>query len=108
MDKVIATAADAIAHIPNGATIASGGFRIFGIPAVLVDGLVEGGITELETLSDNCGTDGSGLGKLLEDKRTRRIVASYVAENKEFARRYLIGEVEVELTGQGTLAERQA
>jgi 3-oxoacid CoA-transferase subunit A len=108
MDKVIAMAADAVAGIPKGAAIASSGFRIFAIPAVLVDGLVEGGITELETLSDNCATDGIGLGKLLEDKRTRRIVASYVAENKEFAHRYLIGEVEVELTGQGTRAERQA
>jgi acyl CoA:acetate/3-ketoacid CoA transferase alpha subunit len=108
MDKVIATAADAIADIPNGAAIASGGFGIFGIPAVLIDALVEGGITELETFSNNCGTDGIELGKQLENKQTRRIVAFYVAENKEFARRYLIGEVEVALTPQGTLAERQA
>jgi acyl CoA:acetate/3-ketoacid CoA transferase alpha subunit len=108
MDKVIATAAEAIADIPNSATIDRGGFGICGVPAVLIDALVEGGITGLETFSNNCGTDGIGLGNLLEIKQTRRIVAFYVAENKEFARRYLIGGVEVELTPQGTLAERQA
>ena len=106
MDKVIVTAAEAIADIPNGATIACGGFGICGIPAVLIDALVERGINELEIFSNNCGTDGVGLGKMLENKQIRRIVASYVGENKEFARQYLIGELEVELTPQGSLAER--
>jgi 3-oxoacid CoA-transferase A subunit len=106
MDKVIVTAAEAVADIPNGASIASGGFGICGIPAVLIDALVERGINQLEVFSNNCGTDGIGLGKLLENKQIRRIVASYVGENKEFARQYLIGELQVELTPQGTLAER--
>lgn len=106
MDKVIATAADAVADIPNGAVIASGGFGICGIPAVLIDALAGQGTSDLEIISNNCGTDGIGLGKLLENKQIRRIVASYVGENKEFARQYLSGELEVELTPQGTLAER--
>ncbi|MCU1484107.1 MAG: Succinyl-CoA:3-ketoacid-coenzyme transferase subunit [Actinomycetia bacterium] len=106
MDKVIATAAEAVADIPDGATIASGGFGICGIPAVLIDALVERGVNELEVFSNNCGIDGAGLGKLLEHKQIRRIVASYVGENKEFERQYLTGELELELTPQGTLAER--
>jgi 3-oxoacid CoA-transferase subunit A len=106
VDKVIVTAAEATADIPNGAAIACGGFGICGIPAVLIDALVERGINELEIFSNNCGIDGIGLGKLLENKQIRRIVASYVGENKEFARQYLIGALEVELTPQGTLAER--
>jgi 3-oxoacid CoA-transferase subunit A len=106
MNKVILTASEAIADIPNGAAIACGGFGICGIPAVLIDALVERGINELEVFSNNCGIDGVGLGKMLENKQIRRIVASYVGENKEFARQYLSGELEVELTPQGTLAER--
>src|ERR1700736_3118589 len=106
MDKVIVTAAEATADIPSGAVIACGGFGICGIPAVLIDALVERGINELEIFSNNCGIDGTGLGKLLENKQIRRIVASYVGENKEFARQYLLGSLEVELTPQGTLAER--
>jgi 3-oxoacid CoA-transferase subunit A len=106
MDKVVTTAAEAVADIPHGASIASGGFGICGIPAVLIDAIVEAGIAGLEIYSNNCGTDGIGLGKLLERKQIRRIVASYVGENKEFARQYLSGELEVELTPQGTLAER--
>ena len=106
MDKVIVTAAEAVADIPNGSAMACGGFGICGIPAVLIDALVDRGINELEIFSNNCGIDGIGLGKLLENKQIRRIVASYVGENKEFARQYLIGELQVELTPQGTLAER--
>jgi 3-oxoacid CoA-transferase subunit A len=106
MDKVIATAAEAIADIPPGAAIAAGGFGLSGIPAVLIDALVGRGIGDLEIYSNNCGTDGIGLGKLLENKQIRRVVASYVGENKEFARQYMNGELEVELTPQGTLAER--
>src|ERR1019366_8723475 len=106
LDKVIASAAEAVADIPTGAVIACGGFGICGIPTVLIDALVERGITDLEIISNNCGTDGTGLGRLLENKQIRRIVASYVGENKEFAHQYLSGELEVELTPQGTLAER--
>jgi 3-oxoacid CoA-transferase subunit A len=106
MDKVVLTAAEAVADIPSGATIASGGFGICGIPTSLIDALVERGTTDLEIISNNCGTDGVGLGRLLENKQIHRIVASYVGENKEFAHQYLSGELEVELTPQGTLAER--
>jgi 3-oxoacid CoA-transferase subunit A len=106
MDKVVASAAQAVADIPDGASIACGGFGISGIPAVLMDAIVDRGVTELEIFSNNCGTDGVGLGKLLDNKQIRRIVASYVGENKEFERQYLSGELEVELTPQGTLAER--
>jgi 3-oxoacid CoA-transferase subunit A len=106
MDKVVASAAEAVADIPDGASIAAGGFGISGIPAVLIDAIVDCGVTELEIFSNNCGTDGVGLGKLLRNKQIRRIVASYVGENVEFARQYLSGELEVELTPQGTLAER--
>lgn len=106
MDKIVASAAEAVADIPSGARIASGGFGVSGIPAVIIDALVELGVTDLEIFSNNCGTDGVGLGRLLENKQIRRIVASYVGENKEFARQFLAGELEVELTPQGTLAER--
>lgn len=106
LDKIVATAAEAVADIPNGAVIAAGGFGICGIPAVLIDALVERGTTDLEVISNNCGTDGIGLGKLLQNRQIRRVVASYVGENKEFAHQYLSGELEVELTPQGTLAER--
>jgi 3-oxoacid CoA-transferase subunit A len=106
LDKVVASAAQAVVDIPTGAVIACGGFGICGIPTVLIDALVERGITDLEIISNNCGVDGVGLGRLLENKQIRRIVASYVGENKEFAHQYLSGELEVELTPQGTLAER--
>jgi len=106
LDKVIDTAAEAVADIPAGAVIAAGGFGICGIPTVLIDALVERGVTDLEIISNNCGIDGVGLGRLLENKQIRRIVASYVGENKEFAHQYLSGELEVELAPQGTLAER--
>jgi len=106
LDKVIASAAQAVVDIPTGAVIACGGFGICGIPTVLIDALVERGTTDLEIISNNCGIDGVGLGRLLENKQIRRIVASYVGENKEFALQYLSGELEVELTPQGTLAER--
>ena len=106
MDKVVLTAVEAVADIPSGAIIAAGGFGICGIPTALIDALVERGITDLEIISNNCGIDGVGLGRLLDNKQIRRIVASYVGENKEFAHQYLSGELEVELTPQGTLAER--
>ena len=106
MDKVVTSAADAVADIPDGATIAVGGFGLCGIPSVLIDALLEAGTTDLEAVSNNCGVDEWGLGRLLFQKRLRRMISSYVGENKEFARQDLSGELEVELTPQGTLAER--
>jgi len=106
VDKVVASAAEAVADIPDGATLAVGGFGLCGIPSVLIEALLESGATDLEAVSNNCGVDDWGLGRLLMEKRLRRMVSSYVGENKEFARQYLAGELEVELTPQGTLAER--
>jgi len=102
----VGSAAEAVADVPDGATIAVGGFGLCGIPSVLIGALLEAGTTGLEAVSNNAGVDGWGLGLLLESGRLRRMVASYVGENKEFARQYLSGELEVELTPQGTLAER--
>jgi len=106
MDKVVASAAEAVADIASGSTLSVGGFGLCGIPSVLIDALLESGVTDLEAVSNNCGVDDWGLGMLLEAKRIRRMISSYVGENKEFARQYLSGELEVELTPQGTLAER--
>ena len=106
MDKVVSSAAEAVADIPDGATLAVGGFGLSGIPSVLIDAILEAGTTDLEAVSNNCGVDEWGLGRLLFEKRLRRMISSYVGENKEFARQYLSGELEVELTPQGTLAER--
>lgn len=106
MDKVVATAAEAVADIASGSTLAVGGFGLCGIPAVLIDAVMEHGADELEAVSNNCGVDEWGLGRLLFAHRIRRVIASYVGENREFARQYLSGELELELTPQGTLAER--
>jgi 3-oxoacid CoA-transferase subunit A len=106
MDKVVSSAAEAVADIPDGATLAVGGFGLSGIPSVLIDAILEAGTADLEAASNNCGVDEWGLGRLLFAKRIRRMISSYVGENKEFARQYLSGELEVELTPQGTLAER--
>jgi 3-oxoacid CoA-transferase subunit A len=106
MDKVVPSAAQAVADIPDGASLAVGGFGLCGIPSVLIAAVLAAGITDLEAVSNNCGVDDWGLGLLLRAKRIRRMVASYVGENKEFERQYLQGELEVELTPQGTLAER--
>ena len=106
MDKVSASAAEAVADIGDGASLAVGGFGLCGIPSVLIQALLEQGTTDLEAFSNNAGVDDWGLGLLLGAGRIRRMVASYVGENKEFARQYLQGELEVELTPQGTLAER--
>ncbi|HEV2636825.1 MAG TPA: CoA transferase subunit A [Actinocrinis sp.] len=105
MDKVT-TAVEAVADIPEGATLAVGGFGLCGIPSTLIDALLRHGVGGLEVVSNNCGVDGWGLGLLLEAGRISRMTSSYVGENKEFARQYLAGELEVELTPQGTLAER--
>ena len=106
MDKVVSTPEDAVAGITEGATLAVGGFGICGIPSVLIAELHRTGIRDLEVVSNNCGVDDWGLGILLASRQIRRMVSSYVGENKEFARQYLEGELEVELTPQGTLAER--
>jgi len=106
MDKVISSAAQAVADIRNGSSLAVGGFGLCGIPSVLIEALLDAGVSDLEAVSNNCGVDDWGLGRLLSAKRIRRMVSSYVGENKEFARQYLSGELEVELTPQGTLAER--
>ena len=99
-------AADAVAQIEDGATLAVGGFGVCGIPQVLLSELASRDVGNFEAVSNNAGVDGRGLGLLLQTRQLRRIVASYVGENKEFARQYLEGELEVELTPQGTLAER--
>ncbi|MDN4163420.1 CoA transferase subunit A [Nocardioides abyssi] len=106
MDKVMASAAEAVADIGSGSTVAVGGFGLCGIPSVLIEALLAAEVDELEAVSNNAGVDDWGLGRLLAAGRLRRMVASYVGENREFARQYLAGELEVELTPQGTLAER--
>ncbi len=106
MDKTVATAAEAVADIRDGASLAVGGFGLCGIPTELIAALHAAGVTDLETVSNNCGVDEWGLGMLLAAKRIARTTGSYVGENKEFARQYLSGELEVELVPQGTLAER--
>jgi 3-oxoacid CoA-transferase subunit A len=106
MDKVVATPSEAVADVHDGAGIAVGGFGLSGIPWILIDALLEQGAGGLTVVSNNCGVDGAGLGRLLEAHRISRVFASYVGENKEFARQYLAGELEVRLTPQGTLAEK--
>lgn len=104
--KVIATPAAAVADIGAGASLAVGGFGLAGIPWFLIEAVLEQGADDLTVVSNNCGIDGAGLGLLLERRRISRVVASYVGQNQEFARQYLAGELHVELTPQGTLAER--
>jgi len=106
VNKVVSSAAEAVADIPDGASLAVGGFGLSGIPHNLIDALLAQGATGLVTVSNNCGVDGWGLGRLLDARRIRRTTGSYVGENKEFERQYLGGELEVELVPQGTLAER--
>ena len=107
MNKVVANAAEALADVvANNQTVAVGGFGLCGIPEALIDALKDTGVTGLTCISNNAGVDGFGLGKLLETKQMKKMIASYVGENKEFERQYLNGELEVELTPQGTLAEK--
>ena len=106
MDKVVRSAAEAVIDLGSGSTVAVGGFGLCGIPSTLIEAVLEAGVSDLEVVSNNAGVDDWGLGRLLAAGRLRRIVASYVGENREFARQYLAGELEVELTPQGTLAER--
>jgi 3-oxoacid CoA-transferase subunit A len=106
VDKVMSSAAVAVADIADGASVAVGGFGLCGVPSLLIQALYERGTTDLRVVSNNCGVDGWGLGILLAAKRIARTTSSYVGENKEFERQFLTGELEVELVPQGTLAER--
>lgn len=106
MDKVVQSAAEAVADIGDGSSIAVGGFGLCGVPQDLIDALREKGSGDLTVISNNCGIDGDGLGVLLEDKKISKVIASYVGENKAFANQYLTGVLELELTPQGTIAER--
>ena len=92
--------------VADGQTLAVGGFGLCGIPEALIDALRDSGVKDLTCVSNNAGVDGFGLGKLLETRQIKRMVASYVGENKEFERQYLAGELELEFTPQGTLAEK--
>ncbi len=106
MAVVCTSIEEALEGICNGASIMAGGFGLVGIPEKLIQGLRESGVRDLTVISNNCGVDGWGLGILLQNKQIRKMVSSYVGENKEFERQYLAGELEVELVPQGTLAER--
>ena len=96
----------ALAGIKDGATVMVGGFGLVGIPENLILGLRETGVKDLTVISNNCGVDDWGLGLLLENRQIKKMVASYVGENKEFERQYLAGELELEFNPQGTLSER--
>ena len=106
MDKVVATPREAVADIASGSVLAVGGFGLCGVPIKLIDALLEQGTDELVTISNNCGVDDQALGVLLYAGRIRKTISSFVGGNKELARLYLSGALEVELTPQGTLAER--
>ncbi|GAA3825798.1 CoA transferase subunit A [Streptomyces chiangmaiensis] len=106
MDKQVATAEEALADVADGQSFAVGGFGLSGVPEVLIGALYASGACDLQVVSNNCGVDGRGLGVLLAEGRIARVTGSYVGDNKEFARQYLGGELEVELIPQGTLAER--
>jgi 3-oxoacid CoA-transferase subunit A len=106
IDKVVASAEEAVKDIADGATLVVGGFGLCGIPENLINALVAKGIKGLTCVSNNAGVDDWGLGLLLQTKQIRKMVSSYVGENGEFERQFLAGELEVEFCPQGTLAER--
>lgn len=107
MNKVYASASEALKNIvADGQTIGVGGFGLCGIPEALIAALRDSGVQNLTCVSNNAGVDGFGLGQLLETRQIKKMIASYVGENKEFERQYLSGELELEFTPQGTLAER--
>ncbi|MFF1924054.1 CoA transferase subunit A [Streptomyces sp. NPDC058221] len=106
MDKVVASAAQAVADVPDGASVAVGGFGLSGVPDALIGALYDKGTGNLRVVSNNCGAQDSGLAVLLTAGRIGRVTGSYIGGNKEFARQYLAGELELELIPQGTLAER--
>ena len=106
-DKVYASAEDALKGIvADGQTLAVGGFGLCGIPEALIAALHDSGVKNLTAISNNAGVDGFGLGLLLTTRQIRKMISSYVGENKEFERQYLAGELELEFNPQGTLAER--
>jgi len=106
LDKVVASADEAVRDVREGATLVVGGFGLCGIPENLIAALVRRGVGKLTVVSNNCGVDDWGLGLLLRNRQIRKMVSSYVGENGEFERQFLSGELEVELVPQGTLAER--
>jgi len=107
MNKIFPDASTALDGVLfDGMTIMAGGFGLCGIPENAIDAILDSGIKDLTIISNNCGVDGFGLGKLLDAKRIRKMVSSYVGENKEFERQFLSGELELEFNPQGTLAER--
>jgi 3-oxoacid CoA-transferase subunit A len=106
MNKVLGSAADAVASIPDGATIMMGGFGLCGIPENLIAALRARGTRNLTVISNNAGVDDFGIGLLLRTRQVRKMIATYVGENKEFERQFLTGELDVELVPQGTFAER--
>jgi len=107
MNKVYPSAAEALAGIvADGQTFAVGGFGLCGIPEALIKALRDSGVKNITCISNNAGVDGFGLGLLLETRQVRKMVSSYVGENKEFERQYLAGELELDFTPQGTLAEK--
>ncbi|OIQ78724.1 putative succinyl-CoA:3-ketoacid coenzyme A transferase subunit A [mine drainage metagenome] len=107
MNKIYPSAAAALDGIvEDGQTLAVGGFGLCGIPEALIDALQASGAKNLTVISNNAGVDGFGLGKLLQTRQIRKMISSYVGENKEFERQYLAGELELEFTPQGTLAEK--
>ena len=106
MNKVLASAAEAVDRIPDGATVLMGGFGLCGIPETLIDALHARGTKGLTVISNNAGIDDFGIGVLLRSRQVRKMIATYVGENKEFERQFLTGEIDVELVPQGTFAER--
>ncbi|MCX7240795.1 MAG: CoA transferase subunit A [Burkholderiales bacterium] len=107
MNKIYPSAAQALAGIvKDGQLLAVGGFGLCGIPEALIDALKDTGVKDLTVISNNAGVDGFGLGKLLETRQITKMISSYVGENKEFERQYIAGELQLEFTPQGTLAER--
>jgi len=106
MKPIYTSAMEAVSRIEDGSTLMVGGFGLVGIPEQLILALVEKGVKDLTIISNNCGVDDWGLGLLLKERQIRKMIGSYVGENKEFERQVLSGEIEVELTPQGTLAEK--
>ena len=104
MDKTVASADEAVADFFDGATVMAGGFGLCGIPENLIAALVRRGVKDLTVISNNCGVDDFGLGLLLRTRQIRKMVSTYVGENKTFEQQFLGGELEVELVPQGTFA----
>jgi 3-oxoacid CoA-transferase subunit A len=106
MNKVLASAVEGAAMVPDGATLMVGGFGVCGLPENLIKALHERGVRDLTIISNNAGIDGFGIGRLLADHSVRKMISTYVGENKEFERQFLSGELEVDLVPQGTFSER--